>query len=98
MPRDPKELSLDAIWDLEDRFSALAGSPSGRSNLEPPTSPEPKTVTVKPISHTSQFNDALRETAKASATPSGTVRLTVPRKAANGPKKITAPPAKVKKG
>jgi hypothetical protein len=33
MPRVPQSLSLDAIWDLEDQFSALAGSPSGQPGV-----------------------------------------------------------------
>lgn len=38
MPRARKELSIEEIWDLEDRCSALAGSASGAKSASPANS------------------------------------------------------------
>ena len=35
MPRNRRNLTLHRIWDLEDRYTALAGSASGRTVVVP---------------------------------------------------------------
>ena len=81
MPRARQHLSLNALWDLEDQYTALAGSASGRTVAVPRAQtaavPATKIVSPKRISRTEKLVHAVTEGIKTGLAKTGIYKMTV---------------------
>ena|SRR5579862_8338728 len=107
MPRTRSNLTLNAIWDLEDQYTALAGSASGRAVVAPRAeavaAPVAKTVSPKRISRTEKVIHAVTEGIKTGITKSGIYGVKIKKHGASGlkakkPKLAPVAPGKTKVG
>lgn len=92
MPRARQHLSLNAIWDLEDQYTALAGSASGRTVAVPraQTAAVPaKTVSPKRITRTEKVVHAVTEGIKTGLAKTGIYKVQVKKHGAAGAKAKT---------
>ena len=97
MPRARQHLTLEAVWDLEDQYTALAGSASGRTAVAshaPATAvPLAKTVAPKKITRVEKVVHAVTKGIKTGLGKTGIYNVKVKTHGMGGVKKPKLAPA-----
>jgi hypothetical protein len=88
MPRTRSNLTLNAIWDLEDQYNALAGSASGRRVAARPAeaaaAPAFEAVSPKTISRSNKVIHLVRKGIKTGLMKIGVQGLRIKKQGASG--------------